>query len=183
MQMHGRSDDPDEALLRDVPHDPEAFTAFYRRHVREVLGFLVRRTRDPEQAADLTAEVFATVLLQAKRYRSDRGSAQAWLLSIAAHKQSDARRRGHAEARARRRLGLRDVLVTEDDLREIRGYGEDVEATLEILPGDQRDAVRGRVIEELGYDELADRSGVSQAAVRQRVARGLAALRARKETP
>lgn len=75
------------------------------------------------------------------------------------------------------------MLVPEDDLREIRGYGEDVEATLEILPGDQRDAVRGRVIEELGYEELADPSGVSQAAVRQRVARGLAALRARRETP
>jgi DNA-directed RNA polymerase specialized sigma24 family protein len=45
--------------------------------------------------------------------------------------------------------------------------------------------VRGRVLEDRGYDELAAAAGVSPAAIRQRVSRGLALLRTRleKETP
>ena len=95
----------DEELLGAIASEP-AFSAFYRRHVDDVLGFLARRCGDPEQAADLTAEVFATVLLQARRYRAERGSAEGWLFAIAARKHSDAWRRAAAEDRARRRLGV-----------------------------------------------------------------------------
>jgi hypothetical protein len=59
----------DEELLGAIKDEPAAFSAFYRRRVDDVLGFLARRCGDPEQAADLTAEVFATVPLQARRYR------------------------------------------------------------------------------------------------------------------
>jgi RNA polymerase sigma-70 factor, ECF subfamily len=63
---------------------------------------------DPEQAADLAAEVFATVLLQARRYRADRGSPEAWLFTIAARKHSDAWRRAAAEDRAPRSRAAAD---------------------------------------------------------------------------
>lgn len=135
----------DEELLRALPREPGAFSAFYRRHVDDVLGFLARRCRDPEQAADLTAEVFATVLLKARRYRPERGTPTAWLFAIAAHKH--------------------------------------MEALMEDLPDEQRSAVHGRVLEDRGYDELALAAGVSPAAIRQRVSRGLALLRTRLEKP
>src|SRR6185295_17338626 len=100
----------DEDLLRALPREPGAFSAFYRRPVDDVLGFLARGCRDPEQAADLAAEVFATVLLKTRRYPPERGTA--WLFAIAAHKHSDAWRRAAAEDRARKRLGVRDVPLT-----------------------------------------------------------------------
>jgi RNA polymerase sigma-70 factor (ECF subfamily) len=170
---------PDEELIAALARDPEAFTAFYRRHVDDVLGFLARRTGDPELAADLTAEVFATVLLQARRYRGERGTPRVWLLSIAANKQRDGWRRAAAERRARRRLGVRDVAVDGDDIAYIEARGREVEALLCELPEEQRSAVRGRVIDDRSYDELAAAAGVSSAAVRQRVSRGLTALRDR----
>jgi len=175
----------DEELLRALPREPGAFSAFYRRHVDDVLGFLARRCRDPEQAADLTAEVFATVLLKARRYRPERGTPTAWLFAIAAHKHSDAWRRAAAEDRARRRLGVRDVPLTGEDLAYIAARASDVEALMADLPDEQRSAVRGRVLEDRGYDELALAAGVSPAAIRQRVSRGLAVLRTRleRETP
>jgi DNA-directed RNA polymerase specialized sigma24 family protein len=37
----------------------DAFGTFYDRHTRAIMEFFVRRTRDPESAADLTAETFA----------------------------------------------------------------------------------------------------------------------------
>ena len=175
----------DEELLRAIAREPGAFSAFYRRHVDDVLGFLARRCGDPEQAADLTAEVFATVLLQARRYRSERGTPTAWLFAIAAHKHSDAWRQAGAEDRARRRLGVREVPLTGEDVAYIEARAADVEALMADLPDEQRTAVRGRVLEDRGYDELANAAGVSEAAVRQRVSRGLALLRTRlgKETP
>jgi hypothetical protein len=44
----------DEELL--ASHELGSFALFYRAHVDELLGFFCRRTRDPELAADLTAE-------------------------------------------------------------------------------------------------------------------------------
>ncbi len=120
----------DEQLLSAVAREPAAFSAFYRRHVDDVLGFLARRCGDPEQAADLTAEVFATVLLQARRYKPERGTPTAWLFAIAAHKHSDAWRRAAAEDRARRRLGVRDVPLTGEDVAYIQARAGDVEALM-----------------------------------------------------
>src|SRR6202034_2211053 len=97
----------DETLLAaSATGDRAAFASFYRRHLAAVLGFLLRETRDRELAADLAAEVFATALLAAPRYRPEYASALPWLCGIARFKASESRRRGHAEDRARRRLGI-----------------------------------------------------------------------------
>jgi len=58
----------DAVLLAGTRADPDAFAAFYRRYERLILGYLLRRTRNPEVAADLTAEVFASALRAAGRY-------------------------------------------------------------------------------------------------------------------
>jgi RNA polymerase sigma-70 factor (ECF subfamily) len=54
---------------------------------------------------------------------------------------------------------------------------ESIGVLLAELPDDQRDAVTAHVIEERDYGELAATLQISEAAVRQRVARGLSALR------
>ena len=62
----------DSELLAGVAaNDAAAFSAFYRRHLSAVVAYLMRQTRDPEAAADLSAEVFAAVLLSASRYQSE----------------------------------------------------------------------------------------------------------------
>src|SRR5437764_8557783 len=96
----------DDRLLAAAADDASAFTAFYRRYERPVLAFFFRRTRDAELAADLTAEVFAAVLLACRRYRPGRGPAEAWLFGIAQHKLADSRRRGVVADGARRKLGM-----------------------------------------------------------------------------
>jgi DNA-directed RNA polymerase specialized sigma24 family protein len=89
--------DDDELLARYATGDPEAFVAFYRRHLPAMLGFFLRRTRDRELTADLTAEVFAAALIAAGRYRPGERPALAWLYGIAAHKLTDSRRRGRVQ--------------------------------------------------------------------------------------
>src|SRR4051794_41404926 len=96
----------DEALLAVARREPAAFAVFYRRHVRALLGYFLRRTRDPELAADLTAETFAAALDGCHRFRPERGPAVGWLYGIARRQLAHAQRRGAGEDRARRRLGM-----------------------------------------------------------------------------
>ena len=93
----------DELLCSD---DPEAFGVFYDRHVKALLGYFARRTHDPEVAADLTAETFASALVARRRFKPDGPPAAAWLFAIAARRLVDYQRRGRVEQRMRRSLEM-----------------------------------------------------------------------------
>jgi RNA polymerase sigma factor (sigma-70 family) len=174
---------PDEELLRRTPVTPAAFGVFYTRHERALLAWLVRQVRDPEVAADLCSETFAEALVSIARFRPDRGDAKGWLFGIARHQVGRHRRRGMVDDRARRRLGLQDVGYTDAQLEAVAALGSDVrvEVLLDGLPPEQASAIRGRVLEERAYRDLADRAGLPEQTIRQRVSRGLAALRPRME--
>lgn len=171
----------DEELLAAVGAEPAAFGVFYRRHVEDVVAYLHRRTGSAEAAADLTAETFAAALVGRERLDPARGSARQWLFGIAGRELADFHRRGAADRRARRRVGMERLVLDDDDLERIEsvaaaaGVGE----LLDDLPAEQAAAVRGRVVDELAYAEPAARLDTTEAAARQRVSRGLAALRAR----
>jgi RNA polymerase sigma-70 factor, ECF subfamily len=169
----------DDELLTAT--DAASFEQFYRRHFESVLAFFARRTHDPEVAADLTAETFAAALLARRRYRPGRGRADSWLFSIAYRKLSDSRRRGRAEDRALRRLGVRAPALSEDDAEWIDQLAQADRAAPLVaeLPADQRAAIRARVVHGREYDEIARVTQSSEAAVRKRVSRGLAVLRRR----
>ncbi len=168
----------DEDLLS--ARDGASFELFYRRHAERMLGYFMRRTRDAELAADLTAETFAAALTSRRRYRRDAAPATSWLFGIASKKLADAQRRGYAERRARRRLGLERIELTDDDIARIESLADLEAGTLidELVP-DQRVAVQAHVVEERDYAEIARDLDVSEAVVRKRVSRGLAALRQR----
>ena len=174
--MH-QPDAPDEQLV--AARDAASFEVFYGRHVRPVLGYFVRRTRDPELAADLCAETFAAALASRHRYRPEAGTATAWLYGIASKKLADAQRRGYAERRTRRRLGMERIELSDADLARIDRLGELGEARvlMDRLAPEQRDAIAAHVLDERPYDQIAAELATSEAVVRKRVSRGLAAMR------
>jgi RNA polymerase sigma factor (sigma-70 family) len=156
------------------------FGVVYRAHLDAVLAVCYGRTQDAELAADLAAEVFASALVARSRYRSELGTVRQWLLGIAAHKAADAVRRGRVERRAQQRLGMSQILWTEDDLERVERVARAAApALMNELPGDQRRAVQARVLDELEYGEIARRSGTSEQVIRKRVSRGLATMRRR----
>ena len=53
--------DDDQLIAATARGDADAFAALYRRHLPRVVSYVMRASRDPEVAADLTAEVFAAV--------------------------------------------------------------------------------------------------------------------------
>ncbi len=157
---------------------------FYERRVDAVLAFFLRRTGDRELAADLTAETFAAALSALPRYRPRQSSALAWLFTIAHHKMVDSIRRGQVEDRARRRLSLEPLVLSDEDIERVEQRAAAADGSvalveLERLSAEQRSAIEGRVLQETGYDELARRLKCSESVVRKRVSRGLAELRTR----
>jgi RNA polymerase sigma-70 factor (ECF subfamily) len=148
-----------------------------------VLAYVIRETRDRELAADLTAEVFAAVLISAARYRADGASAMPWVIGIARNKLRMSFRRGSVEARARRTLGFEALALEDDDLVAIEALADSAGGPagelFAQLPEEERRAVRARVIEERPYGEIAAELGCSEMVVRKRVSRGLARLRER----
>ena len=126
-----------------------------------------------------TLATFAAALSARRRYRPEAGAAIAWLFGIAMKKLADAQRRGYAERRARRRLGMERIELTDADIARIDALGEGMLAStlLEALEPDQREAIRAHVLDERSYAEIAIQQNVSEAVVRKRVSRGLASLR------
>jgi RNA polymerase sigma factor (sigma-70 family) len=169
----------DDELLALTPSCPEAFATFYRRHERTMLGFFARRTGDPELAADLTAETFAAALVGVRRFDPARGPALAWMFGIARNKLSRAWEKRRVEDRARRQLGLPPLVLEDEALARIERLGAEdrVVALLQTLPADQARAIRARVIDEQPYSFIAAEVRCSESVIRQRVSRGLAALR------
>ena len=157
----------------------------YTEHAERILVFLARRCVDPEVAVDLTAETFAEALASRHRFRGTTDDeALGWLFGIARHQLGTYLRRGKAEQRAVRRLGIRLPALSADDvarieeLADLREIRDALRRQFDRLSADQREALRLRVIEELPYPEVAQRLDVSEDAARARVSRGLRQLAA-----
>jgi RNA polymerase sigma-70 factor (ECF subfamily) len=186
--VRNRSRWSDAQLLAAIAGcDERAFSVFYRRHLATVVGWCVRRTRDPDLAADLTAEVFAAVLVSAARYRPAGDSATGWLIGIARNVLGHSLRSGQVDDRARARLGAATLVVEDHDIEIVLELAASADGRagrlLAELPHNEQAAVRARVIDERDYAEIASELGCSELVVRKRVSRGLSRLRAALATP
>jgi RNA polymerase sigma-70 factor (ECF subfamily) len=172
----------DAALLGAQDGAAEAFAVFYRRHVDAVLRLCARRGLSAGEAADVTAESFMAALRDRDSYRPQAGSARSWLLGIAAHKLADHSRRRVRDRRALHRLASEPIELSERDYAEYAELLAEESASLvadalAALPDGQRAAIRRRVVDGESYEAIARELSVSEAVARQRVSRGLAALR------
>jgi RNA polymerase sigma factor (sigma-70 family) len=172
----------DRELLARADRDAAAFADFYRRHERAVVAFAGRMVRDAELTVDVAAETFARAYEARATFRGEQESARGWLLGIARHVVFAAWRAGRVESDARRRLGMEAVAVGADTLAGIDQLVVESEravvaAWLADLPPEQQEAIRRRVLADGDYDQIARDLRCSPAVVRQRVSRGLGALR------
>ena len=173
----------DARLLSESRRRPDAFVEVCKRHAPALLGWLRREVGDGI-AEDLLAETLARAWYGRRRFRDPgTGSAGPWLHGIARNLVRDYRRRGAIESRARRRLRFAvpayepaAAADSEARLSAETSYAS-VGPRLAELPGEQRDALRLRVVEELDYAEIGRRLAIKPSTARTRVHRALRALR------
>jgi RNA polymerase sigma-70 factor (ECF subfamily) len=158
--------------MRDRPLDPELYLAeagWMRSMARQLL-------RDEHAADDVLQEVW----LAARRAGPREGtSARAWIRSVARkltlrRRRDDDARRGHEGSAAQRD----DAPRPENAVERMELQRRLAEAVL-ALDEPYRTAVIERHLDGLSPGTIARRAGISREAARQRVARGIARLRAR----
>lgn len=197
----GRADDPpdplaepdsgpsDAELIVASRTDPETFRLLYDRWAARLLAYFYRRTLDPEVAADLLAETFAVAFARRRSFRDTGRAGGAWLYGIASKELSHWVRRQQVHTRALRRLGAQrpelddDSVARIEELVDAATYRPVLTDALAQITEPERAAVRLRVVDELGYPEIASRLGCSEGAVRVRVHRGLSRLATILEVP
>jgi RNA polymerase sigma factor (sigma-70 family) len=166
-----------------VSLDRNDISRLYRRHARAMTAFFARRTYDPEAAVDLLAETFAAAFEDRASFRgAGDDAATAWIYGIARHQLSAFYRHGSVERRAIAKLGIERRALTDPEYERIEEFAglaqtrERIAAALSDLPDEGARALQLRVVDELGYDEVASTLGISEQAARARVSRGLRAL-------
>lgn len=175
--MHEDHDDV-ELIVRSLDV-PEVFGVLFERHAEPMLTYFARRTLDAETAAELVAETFAEAFSSRRRFRDQGSDGAAWLYGIGRNLLSHYFRDGAVDARARRRLGMPERTVNEDDydrieeLVDFQDLAKEIRDALSELAEDQREAVTLRVIEGRSYADVAETLGCSEQTARARVSRGL----------
>jgi RNA polymerase sigma-70 factor (ECF subfamily) len=172
----------DAELLIASRDDPHAFRELYDRWADKLLAYFYRRTLDPEVAGDLLAETFAVAFERRRRFRDIGRPGATWLYGIAAKELAHWFRNQAVEQRAVRRLAI-EVPALDDEsiarieaLADMEAHRSALAAALDRIGPGERHAVQLRVVEELGYAEIATALDCSEAAARTRVHRGLAHL-------
>lgn len=161
--------DPDgDRMRRWAAGDRTAFEEIVRAWERPVGRFLIRLTRNPELAGDLTQEVFLRVYLKGANYTHG-GTFKTWLYQIALNLARDAARK-HARTPVRPLLPGAHPAAEGEPAFEVRQQAEVVNAALADLPDPLREVVVLRHYEDLSFEAMGRLLGVPATTLKSRFA-------------
>jgi RNA polymerase sigma-70 factor (ECF subfamily) len=191
MGVHGsrnlveRTLDPDYSLVsRCLRGDETAWEELVRLHTRKVYGLCYRFTGSGSEAQDLTQEVFLRVFRTLRTFRSAEGSFGTWLARVTRNLLIDHYRRARQERvtdSIEEQLPMLEEAGATASVRPDHGVAgreasEILQATLQRLSPDLREAVILRDLQEMEYREIADVLKIPEGTVKSRINRGRAEL-------
>ncbi|WP_447924445.1 ECF RNA polymerase sigma factor SigK [Georgenia muralis] len=175
-----RAERVDDLLTAVARGDQVAFAALYDETAPMVHGTALRVLHDPDQAAEVTQEVLLEVWRTAGRFDPERGSALAWVATMAHRRAVDRVRAVQAQRDRDHRASARDYDRPFDEVAETvvqRAERDRVLNCLGSLSDLQRDAVTRAYYGGRTYREVAEDVAASLPTVKSRIRDGLLRLR------
>ncbi|WP_262059507.1 sigma-70 family RNA polymerase sigma factor [Streptomyces sp. STR69] len=172
--------DLEELVGRVALGDEPAFASVYDAVVNPVLGVVRAVLRDQAQSEEVAQEVLVEVWRTAPRYRSDRGTAINWILTLAHRRAVDRVRHVEAVAARDHKAALLDHTPEYDEVTEqveARLEREQVRRCLRTLTEIQRQAVTLAYYRGLTYRQVAESLALPLGTVKTRLRDGLIRLR------
>ncbi|MEU0820232.1 sigma-70 family RNA polymerase sigma factor [Streptomyces mirabilis] len=172
--------DLQELVGRVALGDEEAFASVYDAVVNPVLGVVRAVLRDQAQSEEVTQEVMVEVWRTAPRYRSDRGTAINWILTLAHRRGVDRVRSVEAATARDHKAALLEHTPEYDEVTEqveARLEREQVRRCLRTLTEIQRQAVTLAYYRGLTYRQVAETLTLPLGTVKTRLRDGLIRLR------
>ncbi len=143
----------------------EAFSELVRRHSKPLTMLILKMVRDPEEARDVSQNVFLKAFEALPRFMMA-SSFKTWLYKIAMNAVTDhlRRRRLNVEPDALERLA--DPARSPGERLDRLRYEELLRQAVDELPQKQRATLRLRIYEDLDYKEIARILGGTAGAAR-----------------
>jgi len=166
-------------LLAQVARgDRAAFEGVYDQVAAPVFGTIRSVVRDPSLSEEVTQEVLLEVWRAASRFDAGKGSAMAWVATIA-HRRAVDRVRSEQRATERQRRVAAHLIAYDDVAETVEGNldRERVRRCLGSLTELQREAVTLAYYGGYTYREVAGLLGVAAGTVNTRMRDGLIRLR------
>ncbi|MGC4887480.1 ECF RNA polymerase sigma factor SigK [Micromonospora sp. DT227] len=170
-----------DELVRAVARgDEAAFERLYDIVSPRVYGLARRVLRDPAQAEEVAQEVLVEVWRTAARFDPAKGSATAWVFTIAHRRAVDRVRSEQAGADRTRRVAAGSAETPYDEVAEeaaARWERQQVRHCLDVLTEMQREAITLAYYGGHSYREVAGLLGAALPTVKTRMRDGLIRLR------
>ncbi|MCU1474555.1 MAG: polymerase subunit sigma [Amnibacterium sp.] len=175
-----RDESNEDLLLLVATGDKAAFARLYDATAPRLFGLARRLLIDFAQAEEVTQEVYLEIWQSATRYEASRGSAMAWMLTLAHRRAVDRIRSAQSSRNRDTKVGIRDFDREYDNVAEtveVRIESERVQRALEKLTELQRQAVTLAYFKGLSHSEVAAMLHVPVGTVKTRLRDGMIRLR------
>ena len=166
------------ALLRYCASgDRTAFRALYDRWGARLHGIALRITRQSALAADATHDAFVQIWQQANRFDPDRGSAEAFLVSLVRYRALDLVRRYGREVPGYEEAEIEDESPDALSRLVTTAEGAALHQCLGRLEPDRRKLVVLAFVEGLSHGDLASRLSMPLGTIKSWLRRSLMSLK------
>lgn len=170
------------ALGRMAGGEHAALGDIYDRHATAIYSLALRIVRRPEDAEDVTQQVFTQAWRTAARYDQGRGAVAAWLLMMARSRAIDCLRRRDAarsdDGNDSQLAAIPDPGPSVEQVVATREQVEHARVALGALSPEQRQAIELAYYSGLTHSEIAEQTSTPLGTVKTRVRSALQTLRA-----
>lgn len=164
--------------------DVSAFEELVTRYERRVYAAALRSSGSPEDAADITQEVFLRAWRSMENFRGDSGFAT-WLFRItmnlcvdhARHKAAQPQTQPLVQGEDETERPIPDPAPTPEEHLDNSELGRELAAALGEVSEEHRQIVLLRDVSGLSYTEIAETLEISEGTVKSRLSRARLALR------